>query len=932
MSPPSDSSTKITPGSSDAMAPLADQVTDLPSVQQNEVSWFTPNARTVVGGEDDWPWKAPRDFPLPQIPGYRIEQEIGRGGMGVVLKAHDEALHRPVAIKMVLNGEFADARDLQRFRAEAQVIAQLRHPHIVNIFSIGDVAGRPYFALEYLPGGTLADRILGRVQEPRACAELMVQIAKAIHHAHAQGIIHRDLKPNNILFDAEQIPRITDFGLAKLIQDQSLQADAQRSPLTRAGMIVGTPQYMAPEQASGGTEPITPSVDVYSLGVILYEMLTGRRPFDAVHPIDVFMRVRTEEPIPPRLLQPSIPKDLETICLKCLAKMPTHRYESALAMAKDLERFLNHEPILARPAGWLEKSLKWVRRHPSWSLAILILFLSVLVIGIINWVYTSKLELALKDVSQARSEEMKQRERAEENFDRAVRTIEDLLLRVGADRLVGVPHMDEIRRDILQDALKRFKELFTQESSRPQLKRQIARSLSVMGVLEERLGTFKEAELHLSEAWTIFEELLRQDPNREDWLDGLDTTLQSLARTRRAMGQYAAAQAVVDRLKQLREVRLLHFPDDVNKRIAMAAFLNDHVYTMHYEQGRLQEAIAALKQGYQQITLIQADAPNHLELRRLAILLSSNLAKDMQESDPLCLYYCTQAMAQLRKLSSHELHMPEFRYYAAVVERRFAEIQAKIGFSSDKVLAHLESSTHHAEGLVREFPAVPLYKQTLALSLDRQAEYLFRFHPERYAECLTLRTKAEELLSGLLTKPQGDSHQLQHQLAGVLHNQASLLHYRKEWEGAISYLEKAMSHTKAALRAAPQNPAYLLYLQNHLHSLGLIHAQLGRIERCEDYLMQLKDLSPKQPEAGVIAARLYLFLADQIQSSTMPDKEKPPIIERCCQSSLAALELARRSGFNITSTMLGHARFQRLQSRPDFQAWRELNRFEKNKP
>jgi predicted Ser/Thr protein kinase len=299
----------------------------------------------------------------PVIPGYDILDELGRGGMGVVYKARQKGLNRLVALK-VIRGDEVSVEDLVRFRVEAEAVARLQHPNIVQIYEIGEANGRPYFSLEYVDGGSLSARLHGKPHPPRRAAELILTLARAMHHAHEKGIVHRDLKPANVLLarsdrayaipfaegETERYePKITDFGLAKRL-------DAGRG-LTRSGDVIGTPAYMAPEQAGGSTRDVGPASDVYALGVILYEMLTGRVPFVGPTLVDTLIRVRTEEPALPRLFQPDLPRDLETICLKCLAKEPYQRYATARDLADDLQRFLAGQPIPPRMvdvAAWRE--------------------------------------------------------------------------------------------------------------------------------------------------------------------------------------------------------------------------------------------------------------------------------------------------------------------------------------------------------------------------------------------------------------------------------------------------------------------------------------------------------------------------------------------------------------------------------------------------
>jgi serine/threonine-protein kinase len=289
----------------------------------------------------------PADAATPSLPrsfdGYELREEIGRGAMGVVYKAWEPSLQRFVALKMILRGEHATAADLARFRGEAQSAARLSHRNIVPVYKVGDYDGRAYFCMKHVEGVPLSALVATGPLPPERAARYLAAIARAVHHAHENGILHRDLKPSNVLIDREDQPLVTDFGLAKRVEGGA--------SLTGTGAIVGTPSYMAPEQAVGSLGQAGPAADVYSLGAMLYELLTGRPPFQAASVWDVLMMVRTEEPVRPRLLNRKIDPDLEMICLKCLEKRPEHRYATALALAEDLERFLGSEPVAARTSS-----------------------------------------------------------------------------------------------------------------------------------------------------------------------------------------------------------------------------------------------------------------------------------------------------------------------------------------------------------------------------------------------------------------------------------------------------------------------------------------------------------------------------------------------------------------------------------------------------
>jgi hypothetical protein len=294
--------------------------------------------------------------PPPEIPGYEVLGVLGRGGMGVVYKARHLALKRPVALKMILAGAHAGDQERSRFRTEAEAAARLQHPNIVQVYEVGEHHGLPFCALEFVDGGSLSRKLRGRPLPAKEAARLVATLADAMHLAHSRNVVHRDLKPANVLLTRDGTPKIADFGLARRLDEESGQ--------THTGTVMGTPSYMAPEQASGQAHAAGPAADVYALGAILYASLTGRPPFQGANAVETLDQVRHQEPVAPRLWQPDVPRDLETICSKCLRKQPEQRYSSARELGDDLGRFLRGEPIAARPVGRLERLRMWVWRRP----------------------------------------------------------------------------------------------------------------------------------------------------------------------------------------------------------------------------------------------------------------------------------------------------------------------------------------------------------------------------------------------------------------------------------------------------------------------------------------------------------------------------------------------------------------------------------------
>ncbi|HVV98773.1 MAG TPA: serine/threonine-protein kinase [Planctomycetaceae bacterium] len=316
----------------EGFAQLPAEATQVTRSDQSQEAGRAPTGRTA---------SPPRQFGE-----FEILEELGRGGMGVVYKARQRGLDRVVALKLLLRGEHASAVDIARFRAEAGSAANLDHPHITPVYEVGEHDGQPYFSMKYIEGTTLAKLLAEGPLPARRAAAILLPVCRAIAEAHRRGVLHRDLKPSNILIDTEGQPHVTDFGLAKRFRAGAGQALG--GSLTHSGAILGTPSYMAPEQAAGRRGEIVPASDVYSLGTILYHMLTGRPPFQAASPVDTLLMVLEQDPLPPRLLNPKADPDLEMIALKCLQKPPELRYPTAAALADDLEAFLASEPISAR--------------------------------------------------------------------------------------------------------------------------------------------------------------------------------------------------------------------------------------------------------------------------------------------------------------------------------------------------------------------------------------------------------------------------------------------------------------------------------------------------------------------------------------------------------------------------------------------------------
>jgi tetratricopeptide (TPR) repeat protein len=532
----------------------------------------TPAGRTAPGA--DW----------PDLPGYEVMGELGRGGMGVVYKARQASPGRIVAIKMIRAGDGATPEEIVRFGVEAETVARLQHSNIVQIYEVGLHEQRPYFALEYVPGGNLADHIAGRPQSPRSAAAMCEALARAIQHAHEQGIIHRDLKPANVLLTADGTPKVADFGMARL-----LHADLR---LTRTGTVAGTPAYMAPEQAPPGKVVVGPAADVYALGAILYELLAGRPPFVGETALDVLRQVSECEPVPPSRLVPSVSRDLETVCLKCVQKDPRQRYATAGSLAEDLQRFQEGRAVQARPVGAAGKAWRWCRRNPGTALAIVgsvVALISGTVVSLWFALEASRTAAAEKlareraQINETRAIREKARADDEADLARGVNTFLrfDLLLQADPQTHANPqqsPDRDIKLRRVLDQAAERIKGRFP---DRPLVEAAIRNSI---GIAYSGLGEYDLALPHLQASYDIQSAQLGTDhPDSLDTLSSLGVIYNRQARYR------LAEEIAVKALAGSRKSRGAEHPATLQIQSNLAA--------VYLEEGRYAEAGPLLDQA-----------------------------------------------------------------------------------------------------------------------------------------------------------------------------------------------------------------------------------------------------------------------------------------------------------------------------------------------
>ncbi|GAB5442195.1 MAG: serine/threonine-protein kinase [Fuerstiella sp.] len=530
---------------------------------------------------------------------YEVLEEIARGGMGVVVRAREKKLKRIVALKMILGGQLADESDIKRFYIEAEAAAALHHPGIVPIYEVGSVDGQHFYSMQLVEGPSLTDRVRKGPLPPRQAAELMLQIGHAVQFAHENNIIHRDLKPENVLLNASGRPMVTDFGLAKSIDSGD--------NLTQSGQILGTPGYMSPEQALGRIDLQGPGVDIYSLGAILYFLLTGRPPFQAASTLETLDQVVKQMPVSPRDLNAAVPRDIETICLKCLAKDPRQRYFSAKSLADDLQRFLNGMPVMARPAGTATRLWRWCLRNP----AVAALSAAVILSLIAGTTFSTQYALLAR---RRANEAEREREAAQRNFSLAREAVDRYFTRVSEDTLLNQPGMQHLQKQLLRDALEYYQQFVSQRADDDSAREELASALFRVGIIEEAVGAnLENSRDNLLHAKRIQEEILQSNPADLQTQRNLADTVNALCRIYLKTNDADKALSAAERSLELRQSAWNSQPDDLElQRLVASSQMN--LGLVHREQGNLQPAASAIKQAQElRRDLLQQTSPPRVQ-------------------------------------------------------------------------------------------------------------------------------------------------------------------------------------------------------------------------------------------------------------------------------------------------------------------------------
>jgi serine/threonine-protein kinase len=863
--------------------------------------------------------------PLPVVAGYELLGPLGRGGMSIVYQARQVKLGRMVALKMILGGAHARPGDLARFRAEAEAVARLQHPHIIQIYEVGEQDGWAYFALEVVPGGSLARELAGRPQPVAPSARLVETLARTMAFAHERGIVHRDLKPANILLagvrkDGEApsltpdpwplTPKISDFGLAKRLDAERPTATA--AGRTRAGELLGTPSYMAPEQTTGRSAEVGPAADVYALGAILYECLTGRPPFQAATPLDIIFQVRTEEPVPPRRLVPSVPRDLNTICLKCLEKEPRRRYSSAAAFADDLRRFLSGARVHARSAGPWERTVRWARRKKTMAAILAVSSIAVLIVLTLGvWHYTR-----LREYNAALATE---RNTADRHFQGALAAVKQMLVRVSEDddKLYQEPGMELVRRKLLEDALQ-FYEGFLKETSNDAVREETAHIYCYLGDLEKRLGHPAAAEKAYSAASVLYHGLATEFPQQPTYrlrLAGCYTNLaNALVKASREKEAEDAYRQAVD----IQQTLVQEFPESGKYRSALAG--NHHnLGTLLSCTGRLAEAEETLRRALDERQRLADEFPEMASYRRDCARTLSNLADVLDRTDrpgdaEQSFRRARDIQEQLVKSFPRE---PDYR-------EELAGSHHNLGMILNKVNRYPEAETEYGHAirlqqqLVEDFPKVPAYLQELARCHHCRGLLLENWkRPGEAEQAFRQALDLQQRLADEFPETPAELSWLGYFAAHL----ASWLFEQERLAEAKEQVERAVRSQQAALKLRPTHPLINRRLGQHYRVLAETLVRLGdhsaAAQAAAEHLLYIPNDEKEYLRVAELAARCVTLAEDD---ETIPDEKRKALAKAYGDQAIALLRqrLLHRPSPSVAELKASPS-FAPLRLRADFQ-------------
>jgi tetratricopeptide (TPR) repeat protein len=790
------------------------------------------------------------------IPGYQILGELGRGGMGVVYRARQTSLDRLVALKMVLAGVHAGPDERARFRREAEAVARLQHPNIVQIHEVGEHDGTPFFSLEYVPGGSLDRKINGTPLPSRQAAQLAETLAQGVAAAHEQSIIHRDLKPANVLLTADGQPKITDFGLAKRLEGEpgALATGAH----TQTGAIIGTPSYMAPEQAGGSSKAIGPPADIYALGAILYELVTGRPPFRGETTLDTLRQVANDEPVPPSRLNPRLPRDLETICLKCLQKQALKRYATAKDLAADLRRFQAGEPIVARPVGRFEKASKWVRRNRGLSAGLAAALLALVVgLSVSLWQMfraidaeadaitnadqaSIKAQEARRNAQQARNErDAKGRALAAEQKarQRAFAALRSMTEKVVEGKFARSTALTEDDRAYFRDVIEQFDAFAAIKGDDADSREMRAEGRLRVGTIRTRLGELKEAEKDYDRALSIYRQLAADFPNRPGLRHMLAMSHHNRAGLLSRVGRLEEAEKDINQALSIFKQLAARFPTRPEFRVRLAMSHTD-LGNLLPGPGRRPDAEKNYNQALRILKQLAADFPKRPEFtdelarshqHRGELLQAMGRLEEAQKDYDQALFICRQLAARfgrhesVRKLAiSHSLR---------------GHLLSQTGRLQDAE-KDFDQAVSLGRQLAAEFPSLPELSQLQARNLKDRGNLLHEMGRLQLAEkdhgqALSIQ---KQLAADFPNRPE-----FREDLAGSHQNRGSLLHAAGRLKEAEKDCYQAVRIYKQLVAAFPARPGLRRSLAQSHNNRGNLLRDIGRLKEAEkDYDQALR--------------------------------------------------------------------------------------------
>jgi tetratricopeptide (TPR) repeat protein/tRNA A-37 threonylcarbamoyl transferase component Bud32 len=756
---------------------------------------------------------------LPErVSDYQIVREVGRGGMGVVYEARQLGLDRLVALK-VIGGSYLDERDVLRFRQEAEAIARLQHPNVVQVFEIGECEQRPYLVLEYVDGPSLA-RLPNLPLPPASAAKLMQTLARAMEHVHRRGIVHRDLKPANILLalDGQQasvvfekplhewleraVPKISDFGLAKRIDADSSQ--------TRDGTVMGTPSYMSPEQAEGRVLELGPAADVYSLGCVLYELLTGRPPFMADTARATLEQVIHAEPVPPTRLAPRVPRDLETICLKCLEKSVAKRYQSAGELADDLERYLDKRPILARRTGPVARLWKWSRRRPATAALILLS-----VCALVGSLAASQWHNAVV---------LHERNLAEENLRVSLVAIDEMLTEVGEEQLAYEPRMELKRRALLQKALALYRQFLDQRSGDTRLQGEVAHGYRRVGDIERWLGNHSGAVQAYEAAIPLFASLRQQEAGDLVYGRWQGYCLNYLGEAERQSSQPQRAEPSYQAAIEIQEQLIKDHPNSPDFQLELAR-THYNLGILYRETNRIADAEKVLRDAMRQMEKLAGGDHNRIDCQQELARVHTNLGPILRSTNRTnaAIEEYSEAIRILTKLTGDHPDRADL-----LLELSVARTNRGNALRADKRTAEAKKDYEVAQQtlaqLATDYPAVALFLQELSNSENSLAAALVETDGPAAAEAVWL--SASERLRKLAAEPEA-LPVYRADLGMTLGNLGWVSLRGGDAQKSKLYLEEGIARLREALAANPKHPDYLLSLRSQYRNLAEVSLRLG---------------------------------------------------------------------------------------------------------